>query len=139
MDVLAIPFVSKVGIERSSARKLHLPWSDSNQNHLQTVHASAQFALAETASGEYLQTVFPELAGKVLPVLRDAQIKFKKPASGTITTECQIDDENRDKFKYQLAKKGRSVITVNVKLLDEDRQAVCQAEYRWFIQTMVVE
>ncbi|MCK4671138.1 MAG: DUF4442 domain-containing protein [Candidatus Aegiribacteria sp.] len=42
------------------------------QNHLQTIHASAQFTLAETASGEMLRIELPELVGKVVPIFRDS-------------------------------------------------------------------
>ncbi|MCW8838458.1 MAG: DUF4442 domain-containing protein [Thiovulaceae bacterium] len=62
-------------------------------NHIKTIHASAQFALAETQSGIHLQRLFPELEEKVVPVLRDAQMKYKKPAV--------------EKFKTQFEKKGR--------------------------------
>jgi acyl-coenzyme A thioesterase PaaI-like protein len=85
MDVTKIPFVEKVGIIRATEGELELPFTETIQNHLQTIHASAQFALAETASGEILATSFPELVGKVIPVLKDSQMKFKKPANTTIS------------------------------------------------------
>ena len=77
MNVIEIPFVKKVGITQSANGELELPFSDETHNHLATMHASAQFTLAETASGEYLQTVFPDLVGKVIPVLRDASVKLR--------------------------------------------------------------
>ncbi len=72
MDVTKTPFVEKVGVIKATNGKLELPFTESTHNHLQTIHASAQFALAETASSEILATSFPELVGKVIPVLRDS-------------------------------------------------------------------
>ena len=86
MDVTKIPFVEKVGIVQKSDGRLELPFNESVHNHLHTIHASAQFVLAETASGEILQTLFPELVGKVVPVLRDSKIKFKKSSNFEILT-----------------------------------------------------
>jgi acyl-coenzyme A thioesterase PaaI-like protein len=63
MDVTKIPFVEKVGIVRQPDGGLGLPFNESVHNHLQTIHASAQFTLAETASGEVLQVLFPEIVG----------------------------------------------------------------------------
>ena len=98
MNVLDIPFVKKVGIQKSANDELELPFSDDSHNHLQTIHASAQFTLAETASGQYLLSLFPDLADQVLPLLRDASIKFKKPAINNITAYPSISDETYEKF-----------------------------------------
>ena len=79
MNVVKIPFVKKTGIIKTENNELILPFTTDTHNHLKTMHASAQFTLAETASGDFLQTSFPELVGKVIPVLREAKVKFKKP------------------------------------------------------------
>jgi len=80
MNVIEIPFVKKTGITKNEKGELELPFTTDTHNHLETMHASAQFTLAETASGEFLQTLLPDLVGKVIPVLREAKVKFKKPA-----------------------------------------------------------
>jgi len=59
-------------------------------NHIKTIHASAQFTLAETASGACLQEIFPELKGKAVPILREAKIKYSKPASKKICTYANV-------------------------------------------------
>ena len=55
-----IPLSEFLGISRNESGKLFLPISDNIKNHLGTVHAAAQFALAELASGKYLEDIFPE-------------------------------------------------------------------------------
>ena len=133
MNVIEIPFVKKVGITQSEKGELELPFTDETHNHLQTIHASAQFTLAETASGEYLQTLFPELVGKVIPVLRDATIKFKKPAVKTIIAYPSVSDESREKLNLQFSKKGRASISVDVDIKDIENTVTCIATYNWFV------
>ena len=134
MNVIEIPFVKKVGITQSVDGELELSFSEETHNHLATMHASAQFTLAETASGEYLQTVFPDLVGKVIPVLRDATVKFKKPALKNIIAYPSITDESREKFIAQFNKKGRASLSVNVDIKDIENTVTCVASYNWFIQ-----
>ena len=134
MNVIEIPFVKKVGITQSVDGELELSFSEETHNHLATMHASAQFTLAETASGEYLQTVFPDLVGKVIPVLRDATVKFKKPALKNIIAYPSITDDSREKFIAQFNKKGRAYLSVNVDIKDIENTVTCVASYNWFIQ-----
>lgn len=138
MDVTEIPFVKKVGINHSAndEGKLELPFNKDTHNHLATIHASAQFTLAETASGEYLQTLFPELVGKVIPVLRDATVKFKKPAVKTILAYPSVADEAVEKFSAQLNQKGRAIISVAVDIKDIENTVTCVASYNWFVQKL---
>ncbi len=134
MDVLEIPFVKKTGITKTKNNELALPFTSDTHNHLQTMHASAQFTLAETASGELLQTLFPELVGKVIPVLRDAKVKFKKPAIKDIIAYPSISEEEKDKFQNQFSKKGRATIAVNVDIKDSENTLTCFSTYNWFVQ-----
>jgi len=137
MDVTKIPFVEKVGIVQQSDGGLSLPLNKSVQNHLQTIHASAQFALAETSSGEILQRLFPELVGKVVPILRDSEIKFKKPAHKTIFAYSSVTDEALSKFKQQLSKKGRSSISVSVEVRDQEGIITSVGVFNWFVQSIM--
>lgn len=130
-----IPFVNTVGIQEERD-KLFLDFKDDILNHIKTIHASAQFTLAETESGIYLQTLFPELKGKVLPVLRDAQIKYKKTATQKIIAYSSSDKEVVEKFKNQFDKKGRGTIKVDVEIRDINDIVTSYATFTWFIQAL---
>lgn len=136
MNVLEIPFVEKVGIQKTSAGELELPFTETVHNHLQTIHASAQFTLAETASGECLQVLFPELLGKVIPVLRESNIKYKKPAIKSICAYPSVSDEARDKFMHAFANKGRGLISIEVDIRDADDTLTCTASFKWYLQSI---
>lgn len=134
MNITAIPFVEKVGITRHSSGLLELPFNSGLHNHLQTIHASAQFALAETASGDFLQTQFPQLVGKVVPVLRDAQVKFKKPAIKTIRAATSVSNDTLQAFNDRFSQKDRASIVIDVEIKDADDTVTCVASFNWFIQ-----
>lgn len=136
MNVLEIPFVKKVGLTRNADGYLTLPMDISNENHIQTVHASAQFTLAETTSGEALQRLFPHLVEHVVPILRGSEIKFKKPATGCIYGMAYIDDAAKEKFEQQLVTKGRASIHVDVEIKDTNAVLTCSGRFEWFVQKM---
>lgn len=105
MKVTEIPFVKHIEMEEQN-NEVALAFSENILNHIKTIHAGAQFTLAETQSGLHLQKLFPELEGKVIPVLRDAQIKYKKAAQEKILAFASSDEEAVEKFKSQFEKKG---------------------------------
>ena len=133
MKASDIPYAKLTGIEQEDT-KLSLDIRKDVLNHIKTIHASAQFTLAETQSGIYLQDVFPELNGKVIPLLREAQVKYKKPAMKKITAYATISNENIEKFKEHFEKKGRSSIVVDVDIKDINDILTCKASFNWFVQ-----
>ena len=130
-----IPFVNHIGITEEN-NELTLDFKDNVLNHIKTIHASAQFTLAETQSGIHLQSLFPELEGKVLPVLRDAQIKYKKPAIEKITAFSSAYEEAIEKFKAQFEKKGRGSLQIDVEVKDINDVLTSQATFTWFVQAL---
>jgi len=133
MRAADIPFAKFVGIEESK-EGVSLPYKKELSNHLETLHAGAQYTLAETASGLLLQEVFPELRGKVIPILRESNIKYKKPANTKIRALVKVDDAKREKFSEQFLKKGRALLEVGVEVVDSGGSIVAYASFVWFIQ-----
>jgi acyl-coenzyme A thioesterase PaaI-like protein len=136
MDVTQIPFAKHIGIERKEEGTLKLEPTDMVQNHIQTIHASAQFALAETQSGLFLQEAFPELVGKVAGLLRGATVKQKKPATKSIYAVAMIEEEMKEKFIKQLERKKRATITVHTTIKDIDDMVVMAGEFMWYIEIL---
>jgi hypothetical protein len=134
MDVTQIPFAKHIGIERKEESTLKLEPTDVVQNHIQTIHASAQYALGETQTGLFLQLVFPELEGKMVGVLRGSSVKYKNPATTSIYAVANIDESMKEKFLRQIERKGRASIIVQVEVRDEKDVLTMQGEFTWFIQ-----
>jgi acyl-coenzyme A thioesterase PaaI-like protein len=132
MEVTKIPFVKFLEI-KSEKENLSLEYRENIFNHVQTIHASAQFALAETQSGVFLQELFPHLEGKVIPLLRDATIKYKKPAQKKIYAFASVSDANLKKFQELFEKKERGSIEVDVIIKDIDNVVTAVASFVWFI------
>lgn len=136
MNITQIPFVKHIGITEQGEAALKLEPSKTIENHIQTIHASAQFTLAETQSGLYLQKLFPEYVGQVVPLLRGSTVKYKNPATKTIYANASVDEESREKFLALFEKKGRASITVMVELRDVDDLITMQGEFTWFMQKL---
>jgi acyl-coenzyme A thioesterase PaaI-like protein len=134
-SVTELPFNSFLGIQPSgdSAHLLRLPSGDQYLNHLGTVHASAQLALAEASSGEFLLRHFGSAAG-VIPVVRRMDAKFRKPANGSITSTASATPESLAQLDAELSSKGRALIPISVELHDESGAHTLSATFEWFIQ-----
>lgn len=55
MNITEIPFTKHIGVKRKEEGTLKLEPTPTVKNHIDTIHASAQFALAETQTGLYLE------------------------------------------------------------------------------------
>ena len=139
MDVTKIPFNNFLGITKTDGpgtSLLELDESEKLRNHLGMVHASAQFALAEATSGEYLIQKFKDIIEKVrlIPVVRSAEVKYKNPARGQLKAKAAIGDEISGKVASLIEQKGRALIPVKVELLDNDGKITMTATIEWFVQ-----
>lgn len=135
MKATDIPFAAHVGVEQENG-DLSLELRDAVTNHLGTMHAGAQYTLAETRSGLYLQTLFPDIGESVVPLLRDGNVKYKKAATGRLYAFASCDEEAVERFRERFAKKGRGLLDVNVDIKDAEGGLVSQASFSWFIQIL---
>ncbi len=126
---MIVPFVETVGIEGE-----YLENSKKVQNHLGSIHAGAQFTLAETASGRYLSSLFAEQKEGVIALLRESSIKYKKQAFGILKSEASVEEASICQFVKNLEIKNHATILVNVKLIDEVGDETCRGSFKWFIQ-----
>lgn len=133
-SVTELPFNSFLGIETASdpAQLLRLPAGAQYLNHLGTVHASAQLALAEASSGEFLLRALGAASG-VVPVVRRLESKFRKPANGAVTSTVSTPPEALEQLRANLAAKGRAIVSVAVELHDESGAHTLSATVEWFI------
>lgn len=135
MDLAAIPFAKLIGISPSTNEFIFELVDDVKYtNHLGTVAAAAQFSLAEFASGQWMINTFPDIAPKVIPVLRKSEVKFKKPAFGKIRAKVNVSNEIIPEFTNQLTQSKRALISINVIVVNDNDEAVMNGIYEWFIQ-----
>ena len=134
-SVTELPFNSFLGIQAGgdSVHLLRLPPGPQYLNHLGTVHASAQLALAEASSGEFLLRHFDSVNG-MIPVVRRMEAKFRKPGNGSIISTASATPESLAQLDAELSSKGRAVIAISVELHDESGAHTLSATVEWFIQ-----
>ena len=133
--ITELPFNSLVGIQFADdpAHLLRLPAGKQYLNHLGTVHAGAQLALAEASSGEFLLRHFTSLDG-IVPVVRRMEAKFRKPANGSIMSSVSVAPEAIAQLDSELAAKRRALISIPVEIHDESGVHTLSATFEWFIQ-----
>src|SRR5260370_34633688 len=88
------------------------------RNHLGTVHAGAQMALAEAASAEYLMRTFGGADAGVLAVVRRVQAKFKNLVNGKVFAKVDCPPQELAKFSAALDAKGKAFVSVTVGISD---------------------
>lgn len=136
MKVTDIALSQQLGIRAAPAGAAHLlemPLTPLLQNHLGTMHAAAQFALAEAASAECLQRHFGALAGRVFAVVRGVEVKYRKPATGDLLAWGAPDGPTRDGVLAELAERGRATAVILIDLKDRAGTLTFHGKFDWFI------
>ena len=134
MDVTKLPFNHFIGLKLSDKNGylLMLDNRANYRNHLNTVHASALFALAEASSGYFLLNEFSKLSD-IVPVVRKVETKYKKPATSCIFSKAKFQDTDKNEVLDMLNQKGRAILKVEVSLFDEVEVLIMQSIFEWFV------
>lgn len=102
-------------------------------NHLGTIHAAALFALAEGSGGQFLLNCFPGQVDSVIPVVRKAEVIFKKPASGIIVSKAFLKDNTIENIQSELLSRKRSSLITIVELFDMHSTKIFSAQFEWLV------
>jgi acyl-coenzyme A thioesterase PaaI-like protein len=135
MNILTLPFNRLIEIQLSDRDGFLLMLTDSKKytNHLETVHASALFALAEASAGQFLLSNFPESEMNITPVVRQVSVKYKKPAIGPIYSSVTLVNNDVEHVMSELKTRGRVQLTVKVELFDSNQILVFTGDFEWFV------
>jgi acyl-coenzyme A thioesterase PaaI-like protein len=136
MTIADIPYAHHTHIHPGT-RHLTLTPDPDTINHIGTLHAGALFTLAETATGFYLASLFPESSEEMLPLLRSSSVKYKRPATTTIHAIATVEDDALEAFTQLLEKRGRATVSVDIELLDEEDHLCMQGTFGWYVQKKV--
>ena len=136
IDITKVPFNKLLGISLADNPEylLQLDAKEEYTNHLGTVHAAALFALAEGSGAQLLLKLFPEeIIDNVIPVLRNVEVGYKKPATGVVVSTASLKDTTMELVTEQLLSKKRVLIVTPVDLFDESKTKVFSANFEWFV------
>jgi acyl-coenzyme A thioesterase PaaI-like protein len=137
MHVTELALNHALGMELAPAgagHVLEMPESPLVLNHVGTIHASAQFALAEAGSGEFLLRELGEKQGEVFAVLRSSEVKFRKPAHGTLRASARFAEGTAEAVFAELFGRGRAVVSILLEVADAQGVVTMTGRYDWFLQ-----
>ena len=133
-DLVLNRFIGIRGAPDGSGHVLEMPLAQSVVNHLGTVHAAAQFALAEAASAELLLQRFATLSGGVVAVVRSAAVKYRKPATSLLRAFAKFADPAAETgLPLDVERRGHGMVHVRVELMGEDGRNTFIGEFGWHI------
>ena len=101
------PLYEHIGLSVELARDGHyrcrLPLTPANTNHLDTIHAALQWAVAEVLGGLVVLSIFrPAQFSKLYAAVTAARIDFLKPARGALLAETTLAAEEHDRIRAQV-------------------------------------
>jgi thioesterase domain-containing protein len=120
-----IPFLEHTGIvvdhaERGFVR-LRMPF-EPNVNHVGMMYAGALFTLAEVPGGTLFLTTFDTKT--FYPIVKDLQIRFRRPAMSDITVEVRVTDDEIARIAAEAEANGKADYGWESELVDATGEVV---------------
>lgn len=133
----AVPFNSHLGLEiqevGAGVGVVKLPDRSELRNHVGTQHAGALFAAGEAASGAAFVGTFAERLGDITPLVRNAEIAYRKPGQGAITATGRLGNEP-DELLADLDDAGKVEFVVDVELTNAHGDCVAEMSVQWSVK-----
>lgn len=104
---------------------IELP-AEPNVNHFGALYAGSLFTAAEVLGGLIPGTTFDfegELAGFV-PLVKSVEIKFLRPALGTVRARAELAPEDRERIPKEALENGKSEFVLEAEIVDGDGTVV---------------
>lgn len=123
-----IAFVKRSGLKAEVLEpghvRLRMPL-DGNQNHIGTLYAGALFTLAEMPGGALFLTSFD--ARRFFPIVKEMNLRFRRPAKGDITVEARLGNEEIDRIQREAETNGKADYLLELQLLDATGEVVAES------------
>ena len=136
MDILAVPFHQYLNIEAHTGDDYIFELEERPEylNHLHTIHACVQLTLAEASSGEFLLREFKEFEAEVIPVIRRTEVKYHRPANGTLYSRASLQSSSNAEVVDVLVNTSRAIVQIKVEIFDWSKKKVLTAVFDWFLK-----
>ena len=132
-----IPYTSGLGLslDRIAGGEVHmtLPDGDENRNLARTVHAGLLFTFGETLAGVAAGL---ETLEQAFPFARRAEIRYRRPARGAVHGTARVEPDEIRRVLDELARDGRSELTVRARLTGEDGETVAEVDVDYAFRPM---
>ena len=133
----AFPFLENMGLKVVKMEYgrvvLKAPFKP-NTNHIGSMYAGALFTLAEIPGGALYLSTFD--VSKYYPVVKESNIKFKRPAATDVMVEASLSQDRIDRIIEEVEKEGKAPYILELDLVDEKGVVVAQARNTYQIRKM---
>jgi acyl-coenzyme A thioesterase PaaI-like protein len=110
-----------------------LPDRTELKNHIGTAHAAAAYGAAETATGAVVLNALGSHLGAVVPVLKNAEIRYTAPAVGVVTAVASPRQQPEEAIQACLTE-GRALLEVDCRILSEDGSENAESTFTWYLR-----
>lgn len=104
------------------------------RNHLGTIHAGAQFLLAEAVSGAAFAGAFAHAMTEAVPLIEKLETHYVGRAVGNITARAEANAADLPAAYAQYKEEGKARLILNVLVKDGEDKDVMQAVAHWYIR-----
>ena len=124
-----IPYTRELGLTLDRVVdgevQMTLPDGDANRNLAGTVHAGLLYTFGETLAGVAAGL---ETLDRAFPFARRAEIRYLRPARGAVHGTARVEPSEIQRVLDELAREGRSELTVRARLAGDDSQTVAEVD-----------
>ena len=124
-----IPYTNELGLTLDSVSdgevRMTLPDGEANRNLAGTVHAGLLYTFGETLAGVAAGL---ETLEQAFPFARRAEIRYRRPARGVVRGTARVEPAEIRRVKDELARDGRSELTVHARLSGDDGETVAEVD-----------
>lgn len=131
-----LPITHFLGLVLNDNEELCLPFSPNITNHLNIIHAGAQYTFAEISSGACMERTFPDYTDKVYAILRKSDVKYKNSGTKDLFSRTTIEDTIVEKARSDLATRGIALVPVDVKVHDAEQTITLEGTFTWFVKVL---
>jgi len=131
-----IAFVKRSGLKAEVLEpgyvRLCMPLAG-NQNHIGSMYAGALFTLAEIPGGALFLSSFD--SQRFYPVLKEMNLRFRRPALGDIHVEARLDAEQIDRLQSEAQSRGKADYLLELQLTDAGGEIVAESRGLYQLRT----
>ncbi|WP_291424415.1 DUF4442 domain-containing protein [Deinococcus sp.] len=102
------------------------------RNHLGTIHAGAQFLLAEAVSGAAFAGALARYLNEAVPLIEKMEVHYVGRAVGDLSARAEASAADLPAALAQYAAEGKARLILNVTVKDGEDKEVMQAQAHWY-------
>ena len=127
--------IKRTGIKITEMRdryvKLVLPL-EGNVNHVGMMYAGSLFTIGEITGGAIHGAAFD--IEKFFPIVKEVNIRFRRPAFTEVSVEVTITEEEADKIQAEADEKGKADFALDIDIKDANGEVVSIVHGTWQIR-----